>query len=394
MKWWLTTFAAMLSQAQPQQTPEAILLGKIQAKVVQNLSRLPNYTCSETIERFKQMKPGGKLEPLNTIRLEVAYVGGTELFGWPGTNKIDEPEIQKLVGRGTSGNGDFAIFPGNIFVRAGAKIYYGGETELDGKRAIRYNYRIPETARSYHLHTNAGEAFVGYEGSFWVDPVTLDLVRLTAASDYIPESLGLKSVTSMLDYSQVAVAGSMFLLPKSSVLHMTDTDGVESSNRTSFHDCREFLGQSVLKFESPSPEAEAPATKMPAQLALPDDFLVDVELETPIDSVTTAVGDQVRATLRENVKSNREIVIPKGAALTGNIVLLEKRDLFYLVALQFTSVEINGRNIDLSGREQRIMRTNREFQRFTGPMAFRVNHLKLSRGYVFRLRILSHSPAC
>ncbi|HEV2687628.1 MAG TPA: hypothetical protein VGV35_03710 [Bryobacteraceae bacterium] len=389
MKWWLAIFAAILCPAQPAQSPEAVLFGKIQAKVAQNLDRLPDYTCSETIERFRRVKPGGKIERLDTIRLEVAYVGGRELFGWPGSNKIDEPEIKKFVGRGTSGNGDFAILPRNAFLRGGTKIYYAGDTELDGKRAIRFNYRVPETAQSYRLETNMGEAVVGYEGSFWVDPVTLDLMRLTSAAEGIPAKLGLKSTTTMLNYSRVAVGGSTFLLPKNSELHMTDADGAESWNRNNFDGCRQFSGQSVIKFDSPPPEEAAPAAK-PQEVNLPEEFVVEIELETPIDSASTAVGDSVRATFRQNVKSNREIAIPKGAALTGNVVRLEKQSNSYLVGLRFTFVDIGGRTIDLSGRENSVgmvrIRNGRVLPMFLGALVFQVDHVKLSLGTVFQFR--------
>src|SRR5689334_14570028 len=118
---WLVAGALLFQQAQ---SPEAALFMRIQAKVGENLRSLPNYTCSETIERFKRAKPEAKQEAIDTIRLEVAYVGGQELYGWPGSTKIDNPRVDRFVPEGTSGNGDFAIVPRNVFLLPGAKMYY------------------------------------------------------------------------------------------------------------------------------------------------------------------------------------------------------------------------------------------------------------------------------
>jgi hypothetical protein len=384
MNWWLTSFA-MFWQAQ---APETILFNQIQAKVAENLSHLPDYTCSQTIERFKRSKPGAKVEPVDTIRLEVAYVGGRELFGWPGSHKIDEPDINKFIGRGTAGNGDFAIFPRNLFLRLGAKFYYGGRTELDGKPAFRFNYRIPQSVENYQLRTSWGQAFVGYEGSFWVDAVTLDLMRLTSAVNDIPAKLRLKSTITVLDYGRVGVGGSTFLLPKGSELTMVESDGVEYRNRNSFSACHQFTGESVIKFDEPTPEpaANAPVIEAP----LPDEFTVEIELDSPIDSASAVVGDPIHATIKQNVKSNREIVIPKGAKLAGNLVLLEKRGNSYFVVLRFTSVELDSRSVDLSGRDNRVdsvrLSNGRTLPMFAGPMFYRTDHLKLARGTVFQFR--------
>ena len=388
MNWWLASFAAMFWQAQSPPSPEIILFNQIQARVAENLSRLPNYTCSQTIERFKRSKPGARVETVDTIRLEVAYVGGRQLFGWPGSNKIDEPDINKFIGRGTSGNGDFAIFPRNLFLRRGAKFYYGGRTELDGKPAFRFNYRVPQSVETYQLQTSWGQALVGYEGSFWVDAVTLDLMRLTSAADDIPAKLRLKSTITVLDYGRVAVGRSTFLLPKGSELTMVESDGVEYRNRNTFSSCHQFTGESVIKFDEPAPEptANVPAT----QTILPDEFTVEIELDSPIDSASAAVGDPIQATVKQNVKSNGGIVIPKGATLAGNLVLLARRGNSYFVDLRFTSLEIEGHTISLSGRENRVdsvrVRNGRPLPMFTGPMFYATDHVKLPRGRVFQFR--------
>ena len=85
MRFGLVFLAVLLAQAQQGPSPDVSLLGKIRSKVAENLRRLPNYTCTQTIVRSLRRKPAAKLQRLDTVRLEIAYVGGKELYGWPGS---------------------------------------------------------------------------------------------------------------------------------------------------------------------------------------------------------------------------------------------------------------------------------------------------------------------
>ena len=125
-------------------------------------------------------------------------------------------------------------------------------------------------------------------------------MRLSYAVDDIPEKLGLKSTVSVLDYNRVPVGDSTFLLPQGSELRMVDSGGVENRNRTIFHGCRQLTGQSVIKFGSPPTDAAAPSAR-PPDIALPDEFLVEIVLDTPIDSESVAIGDPIRAVLKQFV---------------------------------------------------------------------------------------------
>src|SRR5947209_8998393 len=118
MRWLLFCLVLQESQAQQDLPPDLLLLAKIKIKMAENLDRLPNYTCQQTIERSRRRAPARKFELLDTVRLEVALVEGKELFGRPGTNRIVESEISQLVG-GTIGNGDFGLLARSIFLSSG-----------------------------------------------------------------------------------------------------------------------------------------------------------------------------------------------------------------------------------------------------------------------------------
>jgi hypothetical protein len=388
---WLVVFLALLAQAQQGPTPDVSLLGKIKSKVAENLRRLPNYTCTQTIVRSLRRKPAARLQRLDTVRLEIAYVGGKELYGWPGSGRIDQSQITKLVG-GTIGNGDFAVLPSNIFLGESAQFQYHGESSLEGKPAVRFDYTVPRLASGYQLQSGAAAAIVGYHGSFWADPDTLDLMRLEVSADDIPRGLKLASAVDRMEYDRVSIAGSRFLLPRGAELDITDSLGTESQNRMRLQSCHEFVGESALTFRDvPVEFFVAPNKPSLAKVDLPEDFNMEVGLDTPIDSASSAVGDAVQATLRQNVRADGEAAIPKGARVSGHIARLEKRGNLYYVDLAFDSLDLKPGHADLGQRENDV--TNKTLE----PLIFRLENVKLARGtrLIVRSRLLKsedHDP--
>ena len=239
--WWLMCLAAAGTQAQ-----EPGLLDKIKARTSENLRRLPDYTCTETIERFLRTDRRARLRPTDTIHLDVAYVEGKELFGHPGEHRIDEPDIGKFVGT-PIGNGQFALFAKSIFLGRRATFGRAEKTKLRGRQAFRFDYAVPLAHSGFRIQSGVGEALVAYDGSFWVDRDTLDLMRLSISAD-LPPQLKMEYDLTMIDYAPVSIGGTLFPLPLRSRWETKDTFGLEARNVTSFENCHQFIGESVLKF--------------------------------------------------------------------------------------------------------------------------------------------------
>jgi hypothetical protein len=185
--------------------------------------------------------------------LNVAYVGGKELFGLPGTGRIDRGNVDKLA-RGSIGDGQFAIFVRSIFVENRATFRHAAKTALDGTPAFRFDYEVP-VARSGFLVQSPpfGQAIVGYSGRFWVMRHSLDLMRLAVSADKLPPSLRVVSDVITTDYRRISIGGSDFLLPVRSTSEGKDGGGAETRNVTTFENCREYVGESVLKFRDTDP---------------------------------------------------------------------------------------------------------------------------------------------
>jgi hypothetical protein len=69
--------------------PDVLLLARIKSHMREELSHTPNYTCLETISRFRK-DPGShpeahaKLTSLDTVRLEIVHSNHQEWYGSPG----------------------------------------------------------------------------------------------------------------------------------------------------------------------------------------------------------------------------------------------------------------------------------------------------------------------
>jgi len=345
---WLVAAAAAL--AADDLAPETLLLARIKTKTGENLRRLPNYTCLQTVERSLRRVPSRKFELLDMLRLEVALVGGKELYSWPGAGRFEDRKLSDLVQSGATGEGAFALHARSVFLSNGPTFTYAGPRERDGRKTERYDYRVPQMLSGFTLRVAGRQAIVGYHGSFWADAATLDLLRLEVIADDIPPHLQLASASNFMEYGRMRIGEADFLLPVSSELTMTDLTGNESRNLTRFDSCRQYAGESFLSFAEPPPvESAAPPPVVLAPIQLPAGLLLEVKLESAIDLRKAAIGDPVVATVNRDVKRNKETLVPKGAQVTGRIERMEKwrtGGRFWLVALRFSAIEFDRRQGD------------------------------------------------
>lgn len=273
----------LLAALQTDLPAELVTLGKIKARMRQNLDRLPNYTCLETIER-DQSREGKPFERLDLIKMEVANVGTRELYSWPGSRRFDEKGLTDLVIGGMAGTGDFALHARTVF-RSNTPIftYRGAEAT-----ALRYDYSVSRWLSGYRITTHISltqkiSAEVPYRGSFWVGAKSLELTRLAVYVDEIPIELGIHSADTRIDYGRVRIGHSEFLLPQSAEVELRYRNGTARRNRIAFSNCRQYAAESAVRFDDAPGDAASARTAV-TEIELPAGFVIEAELEKPIDS--------------------------------------------------------------------------------------------------------------
>jgi hypothetical protein len=304
------------------------------------LQRQPNYTCTETVERTRQVA-GNHSRIEDTLRLEVALVDGKEMFAWPGSKQFEDRELDDLVATGMFGNGNFAIYARILFLSNVAVFENRGETQLGGRPAWRYDFRVSSAVSGHRLRVNDREAVVGFHGSFYADPGTLDVRRIEVVAEDIPSELGVSAAETSVDYDRQEIGDEEFLLPVESELMMAMPD-VVSRNWVRFSSCRRFAGESTLSFNDPeltdatsAPAATKEEVEIPAGLTL--------QLDMPdVDLMQAAVGDPVQATLGANLRSHRQMLAPKGSVARGRIVRLDRYSGYFALQIEFQDLEWPG----------------------------------------------------
>ena len=323
-------------------------ISRIRARVAERMGRTPNYTCVETVERRWYSDEFAASGVRDRLRFEVAVIGGQEQFSWPGGSRFDSRDVREVVGRGVSKTGDFSGFLSHIFTLDAAAYKRIGELEAAIQPAIRYDYGVPASS-GYALSRNGVAAVVGFHGSFWVDPATLELSRLEIETDGIPPELHTSSARLAIDYGVVAVGAGSFLLPRATDVRLVSDRGLESRTITRFTQCRQFLAESSIAFEDRP--VEQVAKKSDGGAELPEGVILEVALTTPIDRKSAATGDVITAEVRKEAKVKGGIVVPKGAVIEGRIVLLETRgaalEPYDLLTLRFTKLRGGAGQIDL-----------------------------------------------
>jgi hypothetical protein len=141
----------------------ASLLKEARAKILEDISKLPNYTCIQTVRRsqfeaFSGLRTGCadwkdangapnesalKLGWTDQFKLEVTTSATGEIFSWPGARAFDVTDVQEVVGSGLTGTGDFEGFLQAIFGDEALSYQYLGIQQLNSRPAAAYRYHIP-----------------------------------------------------------------------------------------------------------------------------------------------------------------------------------------------------------------------------------------------------------
>jgi hypothetical protein len=322
----IVTLAGMLLMVAlaQQASKEDILLARARHHMAETLRNLPNYTCTQTIERMERRPPAKRIELIDMLRLEVALVSGRELYKWPGSGTFESAELRDLIKTGATGTGQFAGYVSVLFATRAPRFEYAGEELRNGRRLVRWDYVVPRNLSGFNLRVEPHEVIVGFHGSIWIDAESLDLKRLEVYADDIPPILQLSDAITLVEYERARIGTGEFLLPSMSELRMVDLNGGSSINRAKFSRCRQYTGESVVTFEDPA--EEGPAAEPVQTLQAPAGISLDLELETEITDKTSAVGDPITLVLKKDAKQGRTIMAPKGATAHGRITFLRKHN--------------------------------------------------------------------
>jgi hypothetical protein len=332
---------AVQSAAQSGLPPEVLNLSKIRRQATAAVAQAPNYACLETVERYARENPNSKWRQLDTLLLEVGMIGGKEIYAWPGSESFDDVAPGEIVSSGTVSTGEFVQLLRAVFVGGTAVIKWHGEEEVNGRRALRYDYTLPLYGYRSRVTLSTAAGDLSLKGSFWADAETFEILRLESEADEVPPTLPLVSMRSRIDYGRMTVHGRQVWFPQSAEMSLSELSGQETRNRIEFSHCRAYSGESKLSFGEVTAPAIAAAAPV-ERVELPAGVALELRLETAIDSSKVRVGDEVRARLASDAVYRKRVLIPAGAVVTGRLRRLERSDEIkphFVVGLEFATIE-------------------------------------------------------
>jgi hypothetical protein len=241
-----------------------------------------------------------------------------------------------------------------VFATSAAKFTYRGEGEQNGRPSYIYDYDVSAERSNYRLRSGGAESTVGFQGTFWVDAQTVDLLRLEVQAYDIPEDLGLAEANTSLTFSRLMIESTDILLPVLTTVTIVLVDGLESLNRTRLSGCRQYRAESTIRFAGETasdPERATDADVRSAEPALPGGTLVELMLDADFDLSKASIGDTIMARVARPVKEGEEVLIPQGTAILGHLVRLERETMPYPIfeiGLEFHTVQLGERNVPFS----------------------------------------------
>ncbi len=340
------------------------LLDNTRLNVIGNLKRLPRYVCVQTVARSQFELPRRGSSCANAIsnsdrngaarilhwhdrlRLDVAAGDKSEMFSWAGASKFEASDISSLVARGASGSGEFASFLSGVFGGDAEGFVYHGLKDMPFGSAAWFDFTVP-VANSHYQYTADGNTYVkvGYRGSFYADPQSADLRELDLEAADFSASDSVCRIEYKIEYARTQIGQNSFTLPKSSSMDVAYRNSTESLNETSFAGCREYVGESSIRFDADENGNVPETAKRADQRPLPPKTHLRVRIDPPVDSARAAAGDPITGVVDTAVKEKGEIIVHVGDKLHGRIFRIEQTmgELpRWTVAILFETLERNG----------------------------------------------------
>jgi hypothetical protein len=373
---WLLGMCLSLSGIFGQQ---ADLLASVKQKVTGDLTKLPDHLCTATIEQSR-IGIDGEPADTNRIRLDVGYLRGKQIFGWPGGASLSEFNVSRLV-PGLVTDGDLVAL-GRLLLLSKPLITGHHEGNHSGRPTVRYDYRVPLEESGWMLQRLGVPMRVGYRGYFHVDASSLDVIQLVMAAENLPQQ-DIQSVDRTVQYRRAYIGSRDLLLPVRAVLLMTALNGHKDKTETRFNNCRQYTAESVVRFDLEGPAVAVKPSS--ASAPLPDDFIVEIALETEIDSDHAAVGDPVIAKLRRDAGKSLRVPVANDSLLHGRINRLEVIDGQRRLDIVFDHVELNGAKIYIRSRRNRLVSKSKAGW-MPDPIRGAGRRIHLQRGYTLLFR--------
>jgi hypothetical protein len=173
--------------------------------------KLPNYVCTEFMTRYQSETHPADWRPLDVVSAEVVYLNGKENYRNLAVNgKPFHKGIEEL--NGSWSTGEFVTSLRALFATA-SSFKVRGQSSIAGVTARVYNYEVEQQRSSWRVQLPSQSLNPSYKGAIWIDAATGRVLRLEMLARAVPKEFPMDTIESAVDYENVLIGGSRFLLP-------------------------------------------------------------------------------------------------------------------------------------------------------------------------------------
>jgi hypothetical protein len=234
---------AFAAEPKPSAEEQARVLEAARKAALDYTRTLPDFLCTEIIERFSDATGKGKYwSAVDSLMVLLTYFGRQERYQLLEVNHAPPSGSYDSLPGATS-QGEFGTMLRRIFEPScAAEFEWRSRAEVRGKQVWAYAYRVLRANSTLSLaYRNGGESSemaAGYHGLVDIDAGAGTAVRLTLEADDIRD-FEVSFASTTLEYDYADVGGRPYLLPLKAETQMR-TGEVMTRNVVDFQSYRKF----------------------------------------------------------------------------------------------------------------------------------------------------------
>ena len=223
-----------------QLSPSESLIERARDAAFEFSDKLPDFVCQEVMSRSIQRGRGEDM-PQDVVSAEIIYENGQESYRNVKINDRPTDRGMDELG-GASSTGEFASTLLELFhPDTHAQFTSGGASSISGSSAQVYDFQVRSENSHWMVRFGTQTIVTAYQGSVWVDPKTARVLRIELQATNMPSDFPMDNVQSAVDYSNVWIGGTSFLLPvHAESLGCQRGTNACSHNRIDFRNYHEF----------------------------------------------------------------------------------------------------------------------------------------------------------
>ncbi|MCU0226822.1 MAG: hypothetical protein MUF01_04215 [Bryobacterales bacterium] len=329
---------------------DAPLLAALRRAVTASTQAAANHTCQVEVSRL-QKKPSVGQNMEEQGRLEVAFLQGKEHFAWPGAAGFQADDLRDILVMGLSGSGSYAAHLRSVALSDDTVFGDPLPEASAGPDIVRIPYRVPAARSGYLVNLDGKEIEAAIRGEITFRGADAAILAFMLEAVDLPAGFPATAVTESIRYAADLVGA--FRPPAEAVQRMVEAGTDEYVNRYRFVACREFRGESTVRFQDPASLASAAATApLATQPPLPAGAPVQLRLKQDIAWGKIATGDPVEAELTRPLKFAGKLIADAGATVRGRLVefkrILLSSSTGYFVGMRFERIDDQGKLTEVS----------------------------------------------